>query len=372
MQIRPFGVEQWMNAYETRCRLNLAETCVESLTVAQLLALAGLGPEALHDLLPLKLTYGAIEGSSRLRAAIAALYEAQPPTSVLVAHGAIGANALVYQALVEPGDRVVSLVPSYQQHTAIPESLGAELRAVPLREADRFQPDVDAVRAALGGRAKLLVLTNPNNPTGALVDTPTLTALAGLAEDAGAYVLCDEVYRGLTQEGDALTPSIVDLTPRGIAIGSMSKAFSLAGLRLGWILGPREVLTAAERHRDYSTISVGMLDDHFAALALEHRDAVLARSRAVVRANLAVLDAWVQGEPRVSYVKPAAGTTALVRVDVPLPSRTFCERLLEATGVLFTPGSAMDMEGYVRIGYANAEPVLREGLAATSRFLEGT
>src|SRR5689334_496035 len=193
MRIRPFGVEQWMNAYETRCRLNLAETCVESLTVAQLLALAGVAPDALRDLLPLTLTYGAIEGSDRLRAAIAALYADRRPSQVLVAHGAIGANALVYQALVEPGDRVVSLVPTYQQHTAIPESLGADVRTVALREADRYQPDVDAVRRALGGQARLLVLTNPNNPTGALADTATLTALARVAEAAGAYVLCDEV-----------------------------------------------------------------------------------------------------------------------------------------------------------------------------------
>ena len=371
MRIRSFGVEQWMNAYETRCRLNLAETCVESLTVGELLALAGAPPDALSALLPMKLTYGAIEGSERLRAAIAGLYAAQRPSSVLVAHGAIGANALVYQALVEPGDRVVSLVPTYQQHTALPESLGADVRAVPLREAQRFQPDVDAVRDALGGRAKLLVLANPNNPTGALAGAATLSTLARLAEAAGAYILCDEVYRGLTQEGDELTPSIVDLSPRGIAVGSMSKAFSLAGLRLGWMVGPREVLAAAACHRDYSTISVGMIDDHFAALALEHRDAVLGRSRAVVRANLAVLDAWVHGEAAVSYVKPQAGTTALVKLDVPLPSREFCERLLADTGVFFTPGSAMDMEGYVRIGYANAAPVLREGLDATSRFLRG-
>ena len=214
MRIRPFGVEQWINAYETRCRLNLAETCVESLTVAELLGLAGAPPDALSALLPLKLTYGAIEGSDRLGAAIAALYASQAPSSVLVAHGAIGANALLYQALVEPGDRVVSLVPTYQQHTAIPESLGADVRAVPLREAQRFQPDLDAVREALGGAARLLVFANPNNPTGALVDTSTLTALARLAEAAGAYILCDEVYRGLTQQGDALTPSVADLSPR--------------------------------------------------------------------------------------------------------------------------------------------------------------
>jgi aspartate/methionine/tyrosine aminotransferase len=149
----------------------------------------------------------------------------------------------------------------------------------------------------------------------------------------------------------------------------MSKAFSLAGLRLGWIAGPAELLHAVSVHRDYNTISVGMLDDRFAAIALEHTDAVLRRNRAIVRGNLAVLDAWVEDEPRISYVKPGSGTTALLRFDADLTSRELCVRLLEDTGVMLTPGSALDMEGYLRIGYANHPEVLREGLARFSGFL---
>jgi aspartate/methionine/tyrosine aminotransferase len=371
MKIRPFAVEQWMNAYETRCEYNLAETCVESLTVEQLLDLAGMGPEALQELLPLKLTYGAIEGSDRLRDAIAGLYAARTGASVLVAHGAIGANALVYQAIVEPGDRVVSIVPNYQQHYSIPESLGAEVVLLKLRERDRFQPDLDDLRRLVTPGTRAITFSNPNNPTGALMDRATLEHIVAMADRVGAYVLSDEVYRGATQVGDELTPSIADLYPRGISTGSMSKTFSLAGLRLGWIAGPREVLAAAEIHRDYNTISVGMIDDHLASIALEHRDALLARTRRIVRTNLAVLDRWVAREPAVSYVRPQAGTTALLKYAADIPSRELCVRLLESTGVFFTPGSALEMEGFVRIGYANSEAVLVEGLARTSAFLKG-
>jgi aspartate/methionine/tyrosine aminotransferase len=370
MKIRPFAVEQWMNAYETRCEYNLAETCVESLTVEQLLDLAGLGPEALRELLPLKLTYGAIEGSDRLRDAIAGLYAAQTRDSVLVAHGAIGANALVYQAIVEPGDRVVSIVPNYQQHYSIPESLGAEVVLLKLQEGHRFLPDLDELRRLVTPSTRAITFSNPNNPTGALMDGATLARIAAVADRVGAYVLSDEVYRGATQVGDEPTPSIVDLYPRGISTGSMSKVFSLAGLRLGWMAGPREVLAAAEVHRDYNTISVGMIDDHLASIALEHRDAVLARTRRIVRTNLAILDRWVAGEPAVSYVRPRAGTTALLKYAADIPSREFCVRLLESTGVFFTPGSALEMEGYVRIGYANNEAVLEAGLGRTSAFLK--
>jgi aspartate/methionine/tyrosine aminotransferase len=369
MKIRPFGVEQWMNTYETRCRYNLAETCVESLTVEQLLDLTGKKQSILQELLPQKLTYGAIEGSDRLRAAVAALYESRTPANVLIAHGAIGANALVYQALIEPGDQVVSIVPNYQQHYSIPESLGAQVRLLKLKESNQFLPDLAELRQLVSPSTKLIALSNPNNPTGALLDRAYLEEIVRLADSVGAFVLSDEVYRGTTQEGDKLTPSVADLYARGISTGSMSKAFSLAGLRLGWIVGPREVLAAAEIHRDYNTISVGMLDDHFAAIALENQAKILARSRSVVRTNLAILDQWIGDEADISYIKPKGGTTALLKYSHAISSREFCIRLLETTGVLFTPGSALDMEGYLRIGYANNESVLRAGLNKVTDFV---
>ncbi len=149
----------------------------------------------------------------------------------------------------------------------------------------------------------------------------------------------------------------------------MSKAFSLAGFRLGWICGPSEVLRAAEIHRDYNTISVGILDDIFSSIALENRDKILARSRNLVRTNLATLDRWMQSESGFSYVKPRAGTVTLLKYAVDMPSHEFCVRLLEETGVLFTPGSAFELEGCVRIGYANGSAILEEGLRRTSGFL---
>ncbi|MHB2167770.1 aminotransferase [Alsobacter sp. R-9] len=369
MRIEPFGVEIWMNAYETRCELNLAETCVESLTIGALLALAGRNHDDLSELLALKMTYGAIEGSDRLRDAIAALYERQHRHSVIVAHGTAGANALVHQALVSAGDRVVAAVPTYQQHVSIPESLGADMRLLRLREENGFMPDLDELRALATPGTRLIAFTNPNNPTGALMDRPMLEAIAAIARDAGAYVLADEVYRGTDQEGGGMTASMADLYEKGISTAGMSKAFSLAGLRLGWVAGPREVLEAVSIHRDYNTISVGMLDDHFATLALENRDAVLARSRAITRGNLALLSEWVEGEPLVSWVRPRSGTTALLRLHVDMPSRDFCVALLEETGVMLTPGSAMGMEGTVRIGYANAPEIIAAGLERMSAFL---
>ncbi len=369
MRIAEFGVEVWMNRWEGECRYNLAETCVDSVTVGELLALAGQDvAEFAAQVAPIRMTYGDIEGSDRLRAAIAALYATVTPDQVLVAHGAIGANHLVYEAMVEPGDVVVSVVPTYQQHVAIPDSLGAEVRQVWLREDEGWRLDLEELAAAAEG-AKLVALTNPNNPTGALLGSDAVAQVADIAGRRGAWILADEVYRGLDQTGDGTSASFVDVYPRTIAVGSMSKAFSLAGLRLGWVIAPPEVRSAVMRHRDYSVISVGAVDDLLAAIALEHADAMLARNRAIVRGNLDLLDAWVAEEPRVSYVRPTSGTTALLRIDASMPAEELCLRLLEAEGVLVVPGSAFGIEGVVRIGFANEPSVLVAGLERTSEFL---
>lgn len=369
MKIRDFGVEIWMNRYENHCELNLAETCVRSLTVAELLHMAGKTNVILEELLPMQLTYGAIEGSDRLRALVAGLYENQKPENVVSTHGTIGANALVHETLVEPGDRVISVLPTYQQHYSIPESYGADVQILKLTEATGFLPDLDELKRLATPGTKLIAINNPNNPTGALMDRAYLEQIGDIARACGAWVLCDEVYRGTDQEGEGSTASIVDVYEKGISTASMSKAYALAGLRLGWIVGPVDLLHAVSVHRDYNTISVGMLDDHFACIALENRDKILARSRQISRTNLAMLSDWVEGEPLISWIKPKSGTTALLKYDLPMTSEDFCTRLLEQTGVMLTPGSAMEMEGYLRIGYCNETDILREGLDRMSGFL---
>jgi aspartate/methionine/tyrosine aminotransferase len=369
MHIAPFGVEIWMNEFEKSCELNLAETCVESITMAELLALCGKSEAALADVLPFKMTYGDIEGSDRLRDAIAALYEKQDRENILVAHGTIGANSLLHQALISRGDKVISVVPTYQQHYSIPESVGADVHLLRLTPENEFLPDLDELRTMATPGTRLIAITNPNNPTGSLMDRTMLEAVAEIARDVDAWVLCDEVYRGTDQEGHGMTASMVDLYEKGISTAGMSKAYSLAGLRIGWLAAPSEVVEQVMIHRDYNTISVSMIDDHYAALALENYQAILARSQNITRENLRILAEWVDSEPLISWVRPRSGTTALLKYALDLSSRDFCVQLLNDTGVMFTPGSAMDMEGYVRIGYANNADVLREGLRRVSGFL---
>ena len=291
MQIEPFFVEQWMNAHETTATWNIAETCVHSLTFDELLEMSGDADGVVRRLRETWLGYGDIVGSPRLRAAIAALYgERITPDDVLTANGAIGANFLALYALVEPGTTVVSVQPTYQQLFSVPASLGAEVREVRLREADGYLPDPDAIRALSDERTRLIVLNNPNNPTGALIDEPLLREIVDVARERDAWLFCDEVYRMLEHEPGSTAPSVADLYEKGVSSGSMSKSYSLAGLRTGWVAGPREIIDRCLDVRDYTTISGGVLDDALAAVALENKDRVLRRSLEIVRGNLAVVD----------------------------------------------------------------------------------
>ena len=370
MKIKPFAVEEWMNAYEENARYNIAETCVDSISLAELLALSGEDADAFWRALSgRRLTYGDIVGAPALREGIAGLYRTMTPDGIVTTHGAAGANHHVFYSLVEPGDRVITIRPSYQQLTSIPEGYGADLQVMHLRAENGYLPDLAELRRLAAPGTKLICVNNPNNPTGALMDRAMLQEIALIADRAGAYVLCDEVYRHLTQD-DAWSDSIVDLYDKGISTGSMSKVFSLAGLRLGWIATHDGALKRSLlSHRDYNHISCGMLDEMTATLALRHKDALLARSRGIVRENLAILSDWIAGEPALSWVRPQAGTTALVRYDDPLDSYEFCRRMYEETGAFVTPGDCFEEPKSMRIGYACEADTLRAGLWAVSAFL---
>ena len=372
MRIEPFFVEQWMNAHETTATWNIAETCVHSLTLEQLLELSGDADGVLRRLRDTWLGYGDIVGSPRLRAAIAALYgERISEDNVLTANGAIGANFLALYALVEPGTTVVSVQPTYQQLFSVPESLGAGVHVVRLREEDGYVPDVEAIRAAADERTSVIVLNNPNNPTGALIDEPLLREIVEVAQEHDAWLFCDEVYRRLEHEPGTTAPSVADLYEKGVSSGSMSKSYSLAGLRTGWVVGPPEIVQRCLDVRDYTTISAGVLDDALAAVALEHLDAVLERSLGIVRGNLALVDEWIEREARLHYVRPRAGTIALVHYDLDMPSEQFCQRLFDLNGAFVMPGVAFGEEHAFRLGYACQREVLEGGLAAVSAFLGG-
>ena len=370
MKIKPFAVEEWMNAWEVGAKYNIAETCVDSISMNELFELTGEDKtEFLNRLCARRLSYGDIEGLPEFRKGVCGLYKTLNIENIVPTHGASGANHHVFYSLISPGDRVVSIMPTYQQLYSIPESYGADVQILHLSKENNYLPDLEKLRRLVTPETKMICINNPNNPTGALMSEQLLREIVEIALSADAWILCDEVYRHLSQE-DGWCPSIVDLYEKGISVSSMSKVFSLAGLRLGWIAThDMSVVKSCLSHRDYNLVSCGVFDEMLAAAALKHRDKLLERSRKIVRENLQILDDWVSSEPHVSYVKPKAGTTALVYYDLDIPSYEFCEEMYKKTGAFVTPGDCFEVPHSMRIGYAYGKQDLIDGLKAISEYI---
>lgn len=370
MKIKPFAVEEWMNAWEVGAKYNIAETCVDSISMNDLFELTGEDKtEFLNRLCARRLSYGDIEGLPEFRKGVCGFYKTLNIENIVPTHGASGANHHVFYSLISPGDRVVSIMPTYQQLYSIPESYGADVQILHLSKENNYLPDLEKLRRLVTPKTKMICINNPNNPTGALMSEQILREIVEIARSADAWILCDEVYRHLSQE-DGWWPSIVDLYEKGISVSSMSKVFSLAGLRLGWIAThDMSVVKSCLSHRDYNLVSCGVFDEMLAAVALKHRDKLLERSRKIVRENLQILGDWVGSEPHVSYVKPKAGTTALVYYDLDISSYEFCEEMYKKTGAFVTPGDCFEVPHSMRIGYAYGKQDLIDGLKAISEYI---
>ncbi|MDR1741631.1 MAG: aminotransferase class I/II-fold pyridoxal phosphate-dependent enzyme [Synergistaceae bacterium] len=375
MHIEPFKVERWLDRYENCVEFNLTSTSLPPFTLRELIEVTGSDEqEVLAALLGKRLNYGAIRGSSAYREGVAALYETVSPEDVLSTHGGVGAVDLAIRALVDRGDHVVSVLPAYQQMYSIPESIGASVERVFLRREQGFALDMDELESRLTQRTKAVCLINPNNPTGQVLPNETLRRLAALADERGFYLICDESYRGLTND----CASVADICTNAVSLGSMSKSFALAGLRLGWLATRNAAaMEAVITHRDYCIISCASLDEHVASLALAkgNVDRVRARNIEMVRRGTEVLRRWLDGEPRVSCLPPAAGTIALVYPLV-YPAvgvggmEQVCEALVREKSVLLAPGECFEMQGCFRVGCGRETPQRVEaGLRRVSEFL---
>ncbi|KAH8770848.1 aminotransferase class I and II [Diaporthe sp. PMI_573] len=371
VKIEPFAVEQWMDEYETTPGvLNIAETCAASVSIDDLKTLSKQKDDTNPVNLSTKLTYGAIRGSEKLRGLVAALFENETAVplsgdNVLITQGAILANFLLLYTLIGPGDHVVCVYPTYQQLYGVPKSLGAEVSLWKLKQDHGFVPDVTELESLVKSNTKMIILNNPNNPTGATIPKAVLSQVVEFARARDIIVLCDEVYRPLYHS----LPSDADVPPsilsfgydKTISTGSMSKAWALAGIRLGWVASrDKGIIDAIASARDYTTISVSQLDDQVASFALSDavRPALLARNLGLARTNLALLEKFVEEHKGVcSWVKPTAGTTAFIHFTDGgklVDDARFCIDVLDKTKVMFVPGSKCfghdkDFKGYVSV-----------------------
>lgn len=373
----PFAVEQFMDKYETNIKYNMGETCVDSLLINEILAnLPDLERRKATDtLLGSQLTYGHIRGSPELKQAIALLYGGEiKPEHVVVTNGAIGGNFLAFYTLVNPGDHVLVVDPSYQQLSSVPQMFGGDVEPFELNYEDEYMPDLEKLETTISTKnTRLLVINNPNNPTGCVWENEILEKIVAICQKHNTTILCDEVYRPLFHfEPELEIKSIVDFDYENtVSSGSMSKAFSLAGLRLGWIVSKNEkFLNGFWEKRDYNTISVSVLDDAMATLALQNVDFILGRNHKICQRNLAAIDKFItDSKGAAEWIRPRGGSTCFIRIKKG-KTMTMAQDLAENHGVLVVPGEVFRKPGWLRVGFGNSEKSVTEGLKVLHKWIE--
>jgi aspartate/methionine/tyrosine aminotransferase len=367
MHLPPFAVEHWLNTHELTARYNLAETDAKPFTVRELLTVTGANADLL---LETRLSYNPTLGSDALREIIASFYPGSSPANVLVTTGAMEADFLLANILVEPGDTVVVEYPAYQVLYSVAEARGANVKRWELKKEDGFRPDLKRLAELIDDKTKLVVLNTPHNPTGALIGESELRTILRWAEEQGFWVLCDEVYHDLAAQPADVPPYARTLSGRAISVGSMSKAFGLSGLRLGWFVGPEELVEKAWSWKDYTTISNSPLSDFLARLALSHKEAIIARNTAIARANWERLAAWFERwQDLIGYIPPQAGVLAFPWLKKPgLSDVQFCQEAFDKEGVLLVPGEAFGCPGHFRIGFGGDPDAFAQGLERLSAY----
>ena len=295
------------------------------------------------------------------------------PDDVLITAGAAEANYLVMRQLLQAGDHIVTETPGWPQVGVLAQAIGAVVSLVERREADHWRLSLDALSAAVTPNTRLIFLSNPNNPTGQLLSAADLRAVAEIADRVGAWLVVDEVYAGLEWDA-ARSPSIAGIYPRGITTGSVSKALGLQGLRTGWIISrDAEMIRDAVILRENSSEIMNILGEVIAEIALrpDRLAAALAISRREGRANLDLVDQFVDQTQGLSWVRPAAGLIGLARLPDGMDCDAFAKRLLaDPYRTFLLPGSAYGQPHHIRLGVGGgAEVALETGLARLQALL---
>jgi aspartate/methionine/tyrosine aminotransferase len=363
-----FDLERWQSTWENRVRYNLSESGVHPLSVRELLALA---QAAADPLLDVRLGYSQSNGTDALRERIAALYPGATPDQVLVTNGSAEANYVAALRVIEPGDQVAMLLPNYLQLWGHVQNLGAQVRPFRLHEERGWAPDPAEIRSAIGPGTKLVVVTNPHNPTGHILADAMRRAIIDRTAEVGAWLLADEVYMGAERDGST-TASFWGSYDRLLCVAGLSKAYGLPGLRIGWLVGPAPIVADAWARHDYTTIGPSGASDHLATLALQPavRERLLARTRAILRENYPVLEQWLKTfGPSFSWVPPQAGAICWVRYRSRVDGETLVEHVRAGQSVLLVPGEHFGMPGYLRFGFGNELPELRAALETTATGL---
>jgi aspartate/methionine/tyrosine aminotransferase len=355
---QPFALERMMSKYENVVEYNLSESGAHPMTLRELLDDASLdsgqAPAAIEALLDTELNYPQTNGILELRENIAALYPGASPDNVLVTVGAAEANYNSVRTVAAPGDEVVIMLPNYMQIWGVAHNSGMQVRSFHLKEKEGWSPDLDELNEVVSERTKLVAVCNPNNPTGYILTDEEMDGIVAAAERVGAWLLADEVYSGAERLTDVQTPTFWGRYDKVLAVGSLSKAYALPGLRIGWVVAPVDTADDIWARHEYTTIDATMLANKLAAIALspEVRPRIIRRVRDYVRRGFPVLDGWLESHEGVfSLIPPQAAAIAFVRYHLDVNSTELVERLIHEKSVFIVPGDHFGLDHFLRISF---------------------
>ena len=370
MTFTPFDLEYTQSLWEQKVDINLTESGVHPIRLDELLGEDG---EKVAELLETEINYPHVNGNPELRENIAALYDGAGVENVLVTVGAAEANNIIMQTLMEPGDELLTQTPTYKQVWGLAGNAGNEVRSFRMVSEDGWALDVDGLNAGVTDKTRIIAVVNPNNPTGYIMTDAEMDAVVAAADKVGAWILADEVYRGAERVREDETPSFLGRYDKVLALGSMSKAYALPGLRVGWIVGPPDTVDDIWRRHEYTTITASMLSNILAthALSPEVRPRLLQRTRDYIRNGFPVLEAWMNSQDGLfSYTPPQASAVSFIRYNLDINSTELMEKLCREASVFIGAGDSFGMDHHLRIAFGQDREVLEEAFRRIEKTLK--
>jgi aspartate/methionine/tyrosine aminotransferase len=378
MRIDVFAMERMQSEHWHRVQYDLSESGVRPLTVRELLRYAGVDRE--DGFLDTRLGYPLSEGSPELRERVAQWYPGATGGNVTVVNGGSEANHLALWALLEPGGRLAFMAPNYLQGWGLGRHYAGttdlfSLRPTKANGARRWALDLDELDEVARRKPRVIMVCNPNNPTGAVLTDAEMDAVVAAARRARAWLVVDEIYRGAEACADRTSPTFWGRYDKVVVTSGLSKAFGMPGLRVGWIVAPPRVIEQVWHHHDYTTLTPGMLSDHLGRIALEPaiREQITARSRSIIGANLPPIAAWLDElADQFDYIPPVAGAIVFARYRQTGSTLALVERIRQRCSVLLVPGEQFRAGRGIRFGFGYDIARTMEGLARVRAELEGT
>ncbi len=367
MKVELFEMERWQSKYERLVDYELSESGVHPLRLKELLG----SDKAAREFLDTPLGYPQADGTPQLRSLIAGMYKGATAEHVFVTNGSSEANFLAAWHLFEKGDEVAIMVPNYMQMWGLAKTWGLKVRPLRLREDLRWQFDPEDLKRVVTKKTKAIQVCNPDNPTGAVMAQEQRKALIDAVKDSGAWLLSDEVYQGAERVGPH-TGTLWGYHDKTLIANGLSKAYGLAGLRTGWLVGPPKTLDGIKMHHDYLTLTPAKLSDRLAQVALEpkKRRWIWDRSRAILQKNYPAVRDWLSDHGSMfSHVPPTAGAICFVKYNLDINSWKLAERLRTEKSVMIVPGDHFGMDGYMRIGTGPPRDYLIAGLNRVNELL---